>query len=93
MEHFDVVSELEQPDRASDVLAAHAGGYTGAVPTCEDLLQRLAHLVAESESLRHACRGQTVRHEPSLDGLAAGDDERAGQTKAVQCRAAETHMA
>jgi hypothetical protein len=93
VEHLNVVSEVEQPDGTIDVGAADARGHPGPIPAGKDLLQRVAHLVPETESLRHLRGGQAMRHEPAFDGLAPRDDECAGETEPVQRRASESHMA
>ena len=89
--HLGEVRQVEEPDRASDVLAAETTGHTAAVPPGEPLLQRLAHVLAQTKALGHEDRAQAVRHEPTLDGLAPGHDQRAGQAEPLHGRAPRSH--
>jgi hypothetical protein len=64
-----------------------------AVPSGERLLEGVAHVGTETETLRHLSRRETVRHQRALDALAAGHHQTRRETEAVECRAAEPYVA
>ena len=66
---------MKQPHRQRDLLAGDPARYALAIPTCEELAQRVTNIRAQPESLGHRRGGQAVRHESALDVAAPGRRE------------------
>jgi len=93
VEHLHSVGEVEQSHRKSDVLAADTAGYPLAVPSSEHLLERLAHIVAETKAFGHPRGCKAVRHHAEFDVPPAGDYQVGGEAEPVQRRATRADMA
>src|SRR2546426_1797391 len=83
MEHLDDLGKLEEAHREGDVFAGDTDRDTLAVPSCEELLQRVAHIVAETDSLGHPCGRQAVGQHATLDRFASGGDQVGGESHAL----------
>jgi len=91
--HLDDVRQVEQAHQRCDLLTADAARHAFGVPSGEHLPQRIAHVLAQTESLGHPHRGQAVRQQAPLHRLAAGDHQVAAAAEPVQQGAARGDVA
>src|SRR2546426_4759604 len=88
MEHLDDLGKLEEAHWEGDVIAGDTDRDTLAVPSGEELLQRAAYIVAETDSLGHPCGRQAVGQHAPLDRFASGGDQVGGELNTLQSRSA-----
>jgi hypothetical protein len=90
--NLDAVGEMEQADRDRDRVTAEAGRNAAAVPTGEDLLERLAHPAAEPQPVGHLAGRDAVGDEDPLERPLPGHGELGAASDALERRASSSDM-
>src|SRR5436190_17171503 len=83
VEHLDDLGKLEEAHWEGDLLARDTDRDALAVPSGEELLQRVAYIVAEANSLGHPCGRQAVGQHAPLDRFASCCDQVGGESHAL----------
>ena len=93
VEDLDVVGEVHQAHRRSDVIGARPAGHALAVPALEGLEQRGAHLLAEPELVGEVARRLAVLLHHALHRTARRREEVPDHADATHRRPATAEVA